>query len=203
MLEFTVPTPLTYELTDRSASSDQEVGWDAITRRIASGDHDAFELYYERTFMIMFGQIQRLIGSDEQTTLDMVQLAMMKVIRSIKPLPDESAVIAWSRAVAKSVAYDWLRKESQKPDFVSSFEQDPAIASVEGSLLAEAQLRWMEDQLREMPGDLQKIISLRYRLGWSLRRIGELLGLKTGAVDGRLRRAIEALQAKAKREFNE
>ena len=203
MLDFTLPLHPPRDLGERSLRSTEKVSWDEITRRIKGGDQSAFEVYYEHSFMIMFCQIQKLIGSDEQTTLDIVQLAMLKVIRCIKPLPDESAVNAWSSAVAKSVAYDWLRKNSRKHEFVGDFEHDIAAPSPEPGLVAQSRLHWIEGQLMELPRELRKIILLRYRLGWSLRRIAETVGLKTGAVDGRIRRTIEKLQEKAQREFNE
>jgi RNA polymerase sigma factor (sigma-70 family) len=203
MLEFIVPIHHPHELGKRSLRSAEKDPWDEITRRIKSGDQDAFEIYYEHAFMIMYRQIQKLIGSDEQTTLDILQTAMFKVIRCIKPLPDESAVNAWSSAVAKSVAYDWLRNNARKLEFVSDFEHDIAEPPLEPKLIVQSRLQWIEDQLLELPHDLRKIILLRYRLGWSLRRIAETLGLKTGAIDGRIRRTIEKLQEKAQREFYE
>ena len=191
------------EFCERSMRSAKKAPWVEITRRIKSGDQAAFEIYYEHTFKIMYCQIQKLVGSDEQTTLDILQMAMLKVIRCIKPLPDESAVNAWSSAVAKSVAYDWLRKNARKLEFVSDFEHDIAEPSLEPGLIAQSRLQWIEDQLLELPHELRRIVLLRYRFGWSLRRIAESLGLKTGAIDGRIRRTIEKLQEKAQREFNE
>ena len=64
-------------------------------------------------------------------------------------------------------------------------------------------LQWIEEQLQQLPSDLQSMISFRYRWGWSLKRIAERFGLKTGSVDGRIRRAIEKLNEKAHREFDE
>lgn len=44
------------------------------------------------------------------------------------------------------------------------------------------------------------MIALRYRLGWSLKRIANQFGLKTGAVDGKIRRAIIKIKEQARTE---
>jgi DNA-directed RNA polymerase specialized sigma24 family protein len=49
---------------------------------------------------------------------------------------------------------------------------------------------------------LQQLIHWRYRLGWTLQRIAETVGLKPGAIDGRLRRALERLRLRAEEEFD-
>jgi len=66
---------------------------------------------------------------------------------------------------------------------------------------AVARLAWVEEQLQQLPEELVSMISLKYRMGWTLRQIGEKFGLKTGAVDGKIRRAMEELKLRATEEF--
>jgi len=72
---------------------------------------------------------------------------------------------------------------------------------VEQEIDALARLAWVEEQLKELPDELGSMIGLKYRMGWTLREIGEKFGLKTGAVDGKIRRAMDDLKQKAVREF--
>jgi RNA polymerase sigma-70 factor (ECF subfamily) len=175
---------------------------------MAAGDPSALARFYEFTFDIMHREAARVSGRDEQCCLDIVHDAMLKAMRCIKQLDDATAVAGWSRAVAKSVTYDWLRKESrkQKLESVRRVSDDSASKDhVDFSLvkIEEARIRWIEQELKELPDELQGLISLRFRWGWSLQRIGQRVGLHTGAVDGRLRRAIEKLRKKAEAEFDE
>ena len=59
---------------------------------------------------------------------------------------------------------------------------------------------WLEKQLLTLPPDTRKMIGMRYRLGWSLKRIAQRFGLKTGAVDGRIRRAVVQLRNRAEKD---
>ena len=178
--------------------------WLDVSQRMQAGDAAALAIFYQELFDLMFHEVQRVAGRDEATSLDIVQEAMLKAIRCIKPLPDFRSVKAWSRAVAKSAAYDWLRKQARhNPSQLGDADQISHPHPADYVDIDLARMAWLEEQLMSLPRELQNVISLRYRLGWSLKEIGEKLGLKTGAVDGRIRRAIETLKQEAKREFDE
>jgi len=59
-----------------------------ITGAIASGDGEAFARLYEDRFDFMYALVRRRTGLDGAACLDIVQEAMMKVVRGMKPLPD-------------------------------------------------------------------------------------------------------------------
>ena len=191
------------------------IDWQTITTQMAGGHTPALSVFYEAFFDVMLQEARRCSGRDEQTCLDLVQDAMLKAIKCIKPLPSESAVAAWSRAVVKTVTWDWFRKENRRAllrnsnatggdgRIFAAANGETAAPESENHELVEQQARiiWLESQLQLMPIELQNMISLRYRLGWSLKQIGQKFGLKTGAVDGRIRRAVDRLKQKANDEF--
>ena len=76
--------------------------WNEVTQRIAMGDQDAFAIYYEAYFDPMLREVKRLTAKDEQTCLDIVQEAMLKVIRCIKPIETESKLLAWTKQSPKA-----------------------------------------------------------------------------------------------------
>ncbi len=53
--------------------------------RVAAGDAVAITSYYEQYFDLMFREAARVVGKDESACLDVVQEAMLKTLRSIKP----------------------------------------------------------------------------------------------------------------------
>ena len=53
-------------------------------------------------------------GRDESFCLDVVQDAMMRVIRSMSEMQTEEDVTRWLRAVVMNCAYDLLRKERRR-----------------------------------------------------------------------------------------
>ena len=86
---------------------------------------------------------------------------------------------------------------------VDSLLDSGAVDEVEDDTQSVARMRWIEEQLQQLPAELISMISMKYRMGWTLRQIGEKFGLKTGAVDGKIRRAIEGLKARALEEFED
>ena len=73
-----------------------------MTSAIASGDTEAFARFYEQWFDVAFCETRRVLGRDEEFCLDVVQEAMMRVIRSIKPIDDETGLRKWLRVAEQS-----------------------------------------------------------------------------------------------------
>lgn len=164
---------------------------------------EAFGLYYDQFFTVMYREVRRLLRADESTALDIVHDAMLKAGRSMKVLPDHPSVQAWSIVVVRSVIYDWLRRRKRQRAAEASLraaaERDlQPVSGEQGDRDAwEARERWLAEQLERLPSDLKQLVDFRYRLGWTLERIGQALGMRAGCVDGKLRRLIDELRAQA------
>ena len=123
----------------------------------------------------------------------------MRVIRSIRVMESEAELRNWLRVVVNSCAYDRLRKEKR----IRIREEEAAIGQRESNREWESRLAWLHAQLETLDAKSYPLIVLRFRFGWTLERIGGLLGLKAGAVDGRIRRAAQELRQKAAEEHDD
>lgn len=178
----------------------EEIDWHDLTTRLAAGDQTAFRPLYETVYEVMYWEIKRLSDCDDATVLDILQNSMIKFLKCIKPLPNAGSVANWSRAVAKSETYDWFRKRGN--NITNSNSVEPQARSGR-SIELDARLLWLEQQLRQLDPELRHLVSLRYRAGWSFRRIGEFVGISTKAADGKIRRAVQKISEQAKRDFDE
>ena len=177
--------------------------WYVLTQRISKdGDKQAFAEYYNSFFKTMFVTVERTTGCDEATCLDIVQDAMIKAIKKMKVLETLEQAEAWTRVVAKTTAYDYLRKQTRQRKLTERFFETNKGLTQE-DVPAVARLIWVEEQLQQLPTELKSMIALKYRMGWTLQQIGEQFGLKTGAVDGKIRRAIKNLNERALQEFED
>jgi len=161
---------------------------------MSRGDRSAVADFYERYFPLLYHTAKKTLGRDEQTCLDVVQDATIKIIRLVKPVPCEAQLVAWLKAVVQSTAYDWLRGEQRRKN------REAATLPPEqrdGAELAE-QIAWLRSQLAAMDPELVRLIDLKFDAGWTLAKIGQALGLSIGTIDGRLRRAIGRLRNDAK-----
>lgn len=172
-----------------------------LTSAVASGDTEAFATLYRSRFDQMYATARRATGRDESFCLDVVQDAMVRVIRSIKPMDSEQRLRAWLRVVVQSCAYDHLRKEARlRRREQASAEAVDAIAPDDD--LAE-KLDWLRQELTNLDDRQAQLLVMRYRLGWTLQRIAAALGLSPGAVDGRLGRLTAGLRRRAKETLDE
>lgn len=175
-----------------------------LTAAIAAGDGAAFARLYDARFDMMYASARRFTGKDEQDCLDVVQDAMLRVIRAARVIDDWPSLDAWLRCVVRSAAYDHLRRERRRrarERAVSEHraEPDPRAPDAAGLALAE-RMAWLREELATADPDAARLLSLRFRAGLTLERIGETLGVGPGAADGRIRRTLAAMRERAPKE---
>jgi RNA polymerase sigma factor (sigma-70 family) len=142
----------------------------------------------------------RATGKDESFCLDVVQDAMLRVIRSLKPLDSEAALFRWLQRTIRSCAIDRLRAESrrrQREEAVAARERREAIENLE------ERIAWLRRELEELDESAASMLLMRHRFGWTLSQIGAVFGLNPGAVDGRIRRTLDFLRQRARETYDE
>ncbi len=162
-----------------------------LTAAIASGDTEAFARFFNEWFEWMGRESARLSGRDDAFCADVVQDSMMRVIRSLKPMDAEDGLRRWLRVVVRSCVYDRLRQESRRHARDRAASR-PASRHPDPDL--QGRIRWLEKELQSVGDANADLLLMRYRFGWTLQQIGATLGLKPGAVDGRLRRLLSTLR---------
>lgn len=204
MLEFSLShADQTPPRTESVAEATTDCHWADLSRRIANGDSAAFEQFFEAYFQFTFDTARQATGRDTQTCLDIVQESMLKLMRCLKPLGGQNELNAFVRVVTRSVAYDWLRKETRRQRAVTRVETRTSTDGDRRSFADEEQLRWLEEQLQSLDPQLKQIIDWRYRWGWTLQAIASKLGLQPGAVDGRIQRALKKIRRRAEGDADE
>ncbi len=176
--------------TTTSVDVDPQVRF--ITEGVAAGDAEAFGRFFDGWFDFMNAEAARLAGRDEPLRLDVVQDAMMRVIRCMKPMDSVEHLQGWLRAAVRTAALDRLRREARRV----RRERRAGAATNRGGYDPEraARLEWLARELTRLDEADSHLLLLRYRLGWTLRRIGLVLGATPGAIDGKLRRLLDMLR---------
>jgi RNA polymerase sigma factor (sigma-70 family) len=172
---------------------------DKLTAAMAAGDSKAVEAFYRRYFDWIYSQARRATGRDESFCLDVVQDSVLRVIRTVRPIATEGQFRAWVQLVVRTTSLDLMRSERRRRKreaavIAGSAEEEPPI---------DERQPWLEEQIAKFDPMIVKAIEMRYRRGWTLSRVASMMGLSIGAIDGRLRRAIQELRTRAKEEFDE
>ena len=195
--------------TDSTVSLPTE--WEKVTRGIRAGNADSLETFYAEYFDLMFTEAHKVTGQGESECLDIVQDSIFKLIQCIKPIGDQKKLSAFVRTVVRSVAYDRLRNRLARKKRELQYgelhtNQNPKTNEWPDPnewVDNEARILWIEQQVERLDPEMKSIFRFRYRLGWSLKKIANKLGIKTGAVDGRIRRALGKIRSNAKEQFDD
>jgi len=170
-----------------------------LTRGIAAGDPVAIEAYYREYFGLMLHEARRSTGTGESGGLDLVHDAMLKALHSMKPIGSREELDRWTRRLVRSVAIDALRQSARRVrrEIRTASSETESDRQEEHELL-QARILWLRERMRELDDSSSRLITMRYDWGWSLKQIATALGLRTGAVDGRLRRLVCQLRESAR-----
>jgi RNA polymerase sigma-70 factor (ECF subfamily) len=164
-------------------------GIQQLTVAMAAGDAEAVGTFCGQYFDWMFIQARLATRRDEAFCLDVVQDAMLRVMRAIQPVDSEPRLRAWLRVVVRTTSLDLLRGERRRTAREAAVARPEVVSPPD----CNEQTDLLTQQLTQLDPRLVQLLELRYEQRWTLRRIGQLLGVSTGAIDSRLRRALRGL----------
>ena len=173
-----------------------------LTRGMAAGEQRAIEDFYCQYFDWLYRSARRATGRDEAFCLDVVQEAVLRIVRCVRPIENEGQLRAWLRLVVQSTAYDLMKSDARRTRREAAVVM-PCGGQSTDDPDADDRLAWIRQQIATLAPEIAHMIDLRFQQSWTLARIGRLLGLSIGTVDGRLRKAIGHLRELAREEFDE
>ncbi len=182
-----------------------------LTREIIAGNTDAFAALYEAKFDMLYTAIKHSTGFDESRSLDIVQDAMLRAIRKMKPIDTTAELDAWLLRVARTTALDSLRQERRRRARERGAAQglvrtDSSNSRTNASVSRtqvddlEGRSAWLVRTMSGLDRTSVELLELRFRAGLTLEETGRRLGIKPGAVHGRLARLLTRLRAQAEKE---
>ena len=163
----------------------------ALSRRIAAGDTAAFAVFYASWFDRCVQETVRRTGLDESACLDIVHDAMLRVARNMPVFETEDELDRWMRRVLLNGARDRIRSEARR------MRREAQARPQDHGREDQEAIAGLSRRLHALDAESRQLIQRRFDLGWTLERIGRELGLKPGAVDGRIRRILKALRGEA------
>lgn len=165
-----------------------------ITAAIADGDAEALGVLYRARFDFLYGAASRFTGLDESACMDIVHDAMLRVIRRMKRFDDAAVLDAWLTRVVRTAALDRIRRERRRRvrELVAAESRRAASTAAPPD-----DLSWLRSELSRLDIASRQLLAMRFARGLTLERIGAVLGVGPGAADGRLRRTISGLRARA------
>lgn len=158
----------------------------ALIARLQHGDIDALSGLYQLHAMELLRLAQRLTGS-QQDAEDVIQDLFIGLPDAIERYREQGLLRAWLRRITIRLALMRLRtRRLRREETIDA--HDPAMRS---DALGDAAVR---DALATLPPDDRAIVILKVVEGYDHREIAELLGIRRGASEVRLHRALARLR---------
>jgi len=161
---------------------------DALTRGMAAGREEAFGLFLARYGWRLLRQAIGHTRGDLHVAEDLVQDALVRMVRKTKVCQTETELLNWVSAVVRSVAVDWARK---KASLARRMEEAPASPIEYEERQPDD---WLETGMGQLSGEEQQLIRLRYQQGWAVAEIAVQLGISVEATESRLVRTRNRLR---------
>lgn len=168
------------------------------TGPISRGDEAAFGRFYDAWFDRAFRIARSISRRDESFCLDVVQDAMMRVVKSMKPLSTEASVEAWMQRTLLSTTVDRLRSDGRRAARERQAAHEDSVPAPQLAALEDDELlEWLHTEIAALPERDQRLLDARFFGGRTLVAAGAAVGLSGNAAHGRLRRIVERLRDKA------
>lgn len=163
---------------------------------MAAGDEAAFRIFYDDYFDRLLRYLLVVTGGNEETAREVLQLALVRVVRHVKPFESEEKFWSWLTVLARSALADESRKRRRYFAFLERFtrHQTAGPEAMDNGAADEHLNATLEDKLTTLPEDEQRLIELKYRRRQSVRAIADGLLTTEKAVESKLSRVRRKLK---------
>ncbi len=168
-----------------------------LMKRIARGDTQAFDFFYQRHSAAVYTYLLRLLH-DVQTAEDVLQETFLAVWQGAHRFFGRAQVRTWLLSIAHRRAMDWLRTNGTQgngydlelnEDVEDSVGSEPPVWEHEI-----AQTEAIQQALDQLSPEHRAVLELAFYYECSYAEIAEIIGCPVGTVKSRLHAARHQLQ---------
>lgn len=166
----------------------------SLVRGAAAGSETDLELLFRRHWPRIY-RAAFLIVHDHAAAEDIAQEAFVAAIRRLDRFDRRRPLGPWLGAIAVNRAIDWTRARASRREVVSAPPEpvpSPAPDSPSTSLYSQE----VAEALCGLSAEHRAVVVMRYILEYTPGEIARELDLPRGTVNSRLRRGLDALEAR-------
>lgn len=169
---------------------------EALTRAMAGGDEAAYREFYDAYFDRLLRYLLVVTGGQEEAAREALQLALLRVVRHVKPFAAEEKFWGWLTVLARSAVADEGRKRRRYFTFLERFtrHQETGPAAMNDGAADEDLRALLASQLTALPADERQLVERKYLLHQSVREIAEGQQTTEKAVESKLSRVRRKLK---------
>lgn len=173
-------------------SSDSE-----LMQQIVSGDQAAFGELYLRYKDRMYYYFYRMLGHSSDVANDFLQELFMKLIERPESYNSLYSFTTWFYSIANNMCKNEYRRRSIRLEYLEHEAFEPKLEYLNDSVLEpEPVIEKVFQTLDQLGEEHRSAFVLRYREGFSIKEVAEILELPEGTVKSRLFYAKKILAGK-------
>ncbi len=168
-----------------------------LMQQIVAGDQAAFGQLYHRYKDRMYYYFYRMLGNSPEVANDFLQELFMKLVEKPESYNPKFSFPTWFYSVANNMCKNEYRRREVRNEFQAAEAFSPQLDfPAEASVEPEQLIGKIFATLEEMGEEHRSVFLLRYREGFSISDVAEILGLPEGTVKSRLFYARKVLAEK-------
>ena len=150
-----------------------------------------FRRHWPRAYRVAF-----LIVHDHAAAEDIAQEAFVAAVRRLDRFDRRRPFAPWLGTIVANRAIDWVRARTSRREITGGVPEQPAPADQPVGHYSEEVLA----ALAGLPPEQRAVVVMRYVLEYTPGEITRALEIPRGTVNSRLRRGLDALEARLKQE---
>ena len=168
----------------------------ALTGALARGDEAAFREFFDAYFDRLLRYLLVVTGGNEEAAREALQLALVRVVRHVKPFDAEEKFWSWLTVLARCALADEAKKQRRWFAFLENFSRHAETESTAANNgEADEKLRELLAQtVSSLPPDERELIAQKYFLRRSVREIAGAQQTTEKAVESKLSRVRRKLK---------
>ncbi|MBN1124258.1 MAG: RNA polymerase sigma factor [Sedimentisphaerales bacterium] len=165
---------------------------EVLVLRCQQGDREALDELVGRWQKRLWLYAYRVTGS-ESAAWDIVQEAWFSIVKGLSRLKDSAVFPNWAFKITNNKCSDWLRKQ-QKRSRLNGQLAEHVQSQPDQTNNDDEEEEFLRAAVTRLSTDRRALLDLRYREGFDLSRIAEILGIPEGTVKSRLHRTVNELR---------
>jgi len=164
---------------------------------VVSGDQKAFNELYVRYKDRMYYYFYRMLGNSEEWGNDFLQELFLKIIEKPENYNPSYPFKTWLYSVANNMCKNEYRRRNVRQEYQDLVASDYNVEfHIESPINQEKVIEKIFNTLEDLGEEHRSAFLLRYREGFSIKEVAEILELPEGTVKSRLFYAKKLLAEK-------
>ena len=168
-----------------------------LMQQIVSGDQASFNELYHRYKCRMYYYFYRMLGNSEEQANDFLQELFMKLIEKPESYNPAYSFTTWLYSVANNMCKNEYRRRNIRQEYQAIEALNPQLDFLNETLIEpDKVIEKIFQTLDQFGEEHRSAFLLRYREGFSIKEVAEILELPEGTVKSRLFYAKKMLAEK-------